>query len=242
MRWKSHVRFGGRTGETHPARARQGAPVRPLHALTVAAFVAAQRTDHGVPHVVSCRVVAISESWFYKWRDRPPTARPARRGRLDAAVRASFDDSGGTPGTYGSPRVGEDLIEAGGSVSKKSVAASMAGQGVQGRCPKRKRRSLTGPDKAAAPTAQCISRSKIAAATASSPNTLPQAPGSGTGSFGWEWLASSGYGASGRVRAFTVGRGSVRRRLQSCGGKKVCTWDEPGCGWCKVLRSQRRAD
>ena len=29
MRWKSHVRFGGRTGETHPAKAGQGAPVRP---------------------------------------------------------------------------------------------------------------------------------------------------------------------------------------------------------------------
>ena len=31
MRWKSHVRFGGRAGETHRQRCRQGAPVRPLH-------------------------------------------------------------------------------------------------------------------------------------------------------------------------------------------------------------------
>ena len=28
MRWKSHVRFGGRTGETHPPKDGQGAPVR----------------------------------------------------------------------------------------------------------------------------------------------------------------------------------------------------------------------
>ena len=28
MRWKPHVRFGGRTGETHPPKDRQGAPVR----------------------------------------------------------------------------------------------------------------------------------------------------------------------------------------------------------------------
>ena len=28
MRWKSHVRFGGRAGETHPPKGRQGAPVR----------------------------------------------------------------------------------------------------------------------------------------------------------------------------------------------------------------------
>ena len=28
MRWKPHVRFGGRAGETHPPKGRQGAPVR----------------------------------------------------------------------------------------------------------------------------------------------------------------------------------------------------------------------
>ena len=28
MRWKPHVRFGGRAGETHPPKRRQGAPVR----------------------------------------------------------------------------------------------------------------------------------------------------------------------------------------------------------------------
>ncbi len=33
MRWKSHVRFGGRAGETHSMRVEQGAPVRPLHLL-----------------------------------------------------------------------------------------------------------------------------------------------------------------------------------------------------------------
>jgi putative transposase len=126
--------------------------------MTVASFVAAQRTEHGVPHALSCRVLGLSESWFYKWRDRPPTARQARRARLDAAVRASFDDSGGTPGTYGSPRVREDLVEAGWSVSKKSVAASMVRQGLQGRCPKRKRRSLTRPDKGAAPIPDLVKR------------------------------------------------------------------------------------
>ena len=31
MRWKSHVRFGGRAGETHQSKGRQGAPARPLH-------------------------------------------------------------------------------------------------------------------------------------------------------------------------------------------------------------------
>ena len=90
--------------------------------MTVASFVAAQRTDHRVPHAVSCRALEVSESWFYKWRDRPPTARQQRRAEFDAAVQACFDDSGGTPGTYGSPRVFEDLIEAGWKVSVNTVA------------------------------------------------------------------------------------------------------------------------
>jgi transposase InsO family protein len=77
---------------------------------------------------------------------------------LDAAVKASFDDSGGTPGTYGSPRVHVDLIEDGWKVSKKSVAASMARQGLAGRSPKRKRRSLTRPDKAADPVDDLVGR------------------------------------------------------------------------------------
>jgi transposase InsO family protein len=126
--------------------------------MTVASFIAAQRTEHRVPHAKCCRWLGVSESWFYKWHDRQPTGRQARRAELDKAVRASFDDSGGTPGTYGSPRVWEDLVEAGWKVSKKTVAASMAGQGLIGRCPKRKRRCLTRPDKAAAPIPDLVQR------------------------------------------------------------------------------------
>jgi transposase InsO family protein len=100
----------------------------------------------------------VSQSWFYKWRDRPATPRQQRRAELDAAVKASFEDSGGTPGTYGSPRVFADLIEAGWKVSVNTVAASMARQGLQGRSPKRKRRSLTRPDKAAAPIPDLVKR------------------------------------------------------------------------------------
>jgi transposase InsO family protein len=126
--------------------------------MTVASFIAAQRTDHDVPHAVACRALEVAPSTFYKWRDRPPTPRQARRAGLDAAVKASFDDSGGTPGTYGSPRVFEDLIEDGWVVSVNTVAAAMRRQGLQGRTPKRKRRSLTRPDKAAAPIPDLIGR------------------------------------------------------------------------------------
>jgi transposase InsO family protein len=126
--------------------------------MTVASFIAAQRTEHGVAHAKCCRWLGVSESWFYKWNGRPPTEREQRRAELDAAVKASFDDSGGTPGTYGSPRVWEDLVEAGWSVSVNTVAASMARQGLVGRSPKRKRRSLTRPDKAADPIPDLVRR------------------------------------------------------------------------------------
>ena len=73
-------------------------------------------------------------------------------------MQESFEDSGGTPGTYGSPRVCEDLVEAGWKVSVNTVAASMARQGLRGRAPKRRRRCLTRPDKAAAPIPDLIKR------------------------------------------------------------------------------------
>jgi transposase InsO family protein len=126
--------------------------------MTVASFIAAQRTDHGVPHAKTCRWLDVKPSTFYKWLNRPPTPRQQRQARLDTAVKESFEDSGGTPGTYGSPRVWEDLLEAGWVVSVNTVAESMARQGLVGRSPKRKRRSLTRPDKAAAPIPDLVGR------------------------------------------------------------------------------------
>jgi transposase InsO family protein len=104
---------------------------------------------------VSCRALGVSESWFYKWKHRPPTPRQQRRARLDAEVRRSYLDS---DGDYGSPRVVEDLREWGWKVSTKTVAASMARQGLVGRATRRRFRCLTRPDKAARPIADLVKR------------------------------------------------------------------------------------
>jgi putative transposase len=122
--------------------------------VSVASFVAAQRTDCGVPHVVSCRALGVSESWFYKWRDPPISARRRRRADIDAKVAAAFAASGGT---YGSPRIRAELRDSGERVSKKTVEASMAAQGLQAR-PRRRFRSLTRPDGRAAPFPDLIRR------------------------------------------------------------------------------------
>ena len=121
----------------------------------IAGFIAAQRTDFGVPHAVACRALSVAESTFYKWRGRPPTPAQRRRAEIDAAVKACFDASGGT---YGSPRVRAQLRRDGLAVSKKTVESSMARQGLQGRSPKRRRRGLTRPDKAAAPVPDLLRR------------------------------------------------------------------------------------
>jgi putative transposase len=95
--------------------------------VSVAAFIASQRTEHDVPHAVACRALGVSESWFYKWRDRPPTPRQQRRSTLAAAIRQVFNDSGGT---YGSPRIGDELRDQGWHVSDTTIAQLMAELGL----------------------------------------------------------------------------------------------------------------
>jgi putative transposase len=112
----------------------------------VAGFISSQRTEHGVPHALTCRALQVSESWYYKWRDRQPTDAQQRRAELDEAIRQIFDASGGT---YGSPRVTQDLQAAGWRVGENTVARRMAALGLAGRPPKR-RRSLTRQGKRAA--------------------------------------------------------------------------------------------
>ncbi|WP_143591771.1 IS3 family transposase [Thermoactinospora rubra] len=111
--------------------------------MSVAAFICSQKTDHGIDHAISCRALEVSQSWFYKWKNRigteTPTAREQRRARLDAEIKRLFAASGGT---YGSPRITQDLHEAGWRVSENTVARRMAELGLAGRAPKRLR-SLT---------------------------------------------------------------------------------------------------
>ncbi|GAA2886113.1 hypothetical protein GCM10010517_49790 [Streptosporangium fragile] len=107
--------------------------------MSVAAFIRCQKTEYGISHVISCQALGVSQSWFYKWKDRAPTSRERRRADLDAAIEECFTASGGT---YGSPRITRDLREEGWRVSVNTVAARMAELGLAGRARKRSR-SLT---------------------------------------------------------------------------------------------------
>ena len=111
----------------------------------MAAFIAAQREAHRIPHAVSCRALGVSQSWFYKWLQHASAGtlspRAARRARLAAEVKRLFNAHGGR---RGSPMITADLREDGWRVSENTVAELMREQQLAARS-RRRRRSTTRP-------------------------------------------------------------------------------------------------
>lgn len=136
--------------------------------MSVARFIADQRTRYRVPHTLSCALLGVSLAWFYKWLRRagqtgPHTGQEQRRAQVDAAVGKAFTAA---RGLHGSPRLVDDLREAGWIVSEKSVAESMRRQGLVARKVKR-RGGLTRQDKTKKPFPDLLKR----VFTATAPNT-----------------------------------------------------------------------
>lgn len=122
--------------------------------MSVARFVADQRTNYRVPHTVTCALLGLSLAWFYKWiaRAQSPSAptglhttRDRRRDTVDRAVAVAFSKA---KGRHGSPRLHADLRDDGWTVTEKTVAQSMRRQGLVARQIKR-RNGLTRQDKTA---------------------------------------------------------------------------------------------
>jgi len=113
--------------------------------VSLAAAIAAQRAEHGIPYVTSCRALGVSQAWFYKWRRGDVSVRRKRRAALSAAIAYLFALH---HGTYGSPRITADLRDTGWRVSVNTVAALMAEQHLVARR-KHRRRSTTKADKSA---------------------------------------------------------------------------------------------
>jgi putative transposase len=113
----------------------------------VIASIVACRTELRIPIAVACRALDVSESWFYKHRDRPPTASAVRRAELDTAIVEVFASE---DGEYGSPRVHAELVERAqfAKLSVNTVAKRMRDKGLRAKV-KPVRRSLTRPDVAA---------------------------------------------------------------------------------------------
>jgi len=128
--------------------------------VSVARFIADQRTKYRVPHAVTCRVLQVSLAWFYKWLGRAEdpdglhTDTDRRRAELDVAVAEAFAKA---KGLHGSPRLVDDLREQGWTVSVNTVADSMRRQQLVAR-PKKRRNGLTRQDKTAPKFADLVKR------------------------------------------------------------------------------------
>ena len=81
-----------------------------------------------------CRLLGVSRSGYYAWRQRPPSARARADQELTRQIRAIHEQS---RGTYGAPRIGAELRERGVVCSRKRVARLLRLAGLQG-CHRRK--------------------------------------------------------------------------------------------------------
>jgi putative transposase len=86
-----------------------------------------------------CRVLAVSPSGYYAWRKRPSCAHAIADERLLLNVRVAYRTS---DGTYGAPRVHEELRDEGIRVGRKRVARLMRTDGLVG-TPQRRRAPRT---------------------------------------------------------------------------------------------------
>lgn len=79
---------------------------------------------------VSCRVLGVSRSGYYAWRDRPVSDRRRRRDALAVRIRVTQREH---RGRYGSPRIHRVLRARGEAVSENTVAKIMREEGIRGK-------------------------------------------------------------------------------------------------------------
>jgi transposase InsO family protein len=78
------------------------------------------------------RLLEVSRAGYYRWHEtqrRAPLASEQRRADVDAKILSFHKDS---HGTYGTPRITQDLVENGEHVSHNTVASRMRALGVAG--------------------------------------------------------------------------------------------------------------
>jgi len=77
-----------------------------------------------------CRRLSVSPSGYYAWRKRQASLHKTTDRRLRTKIRAAYTAS---RGTYGSPRIQQELRADGLRVSPKRIARLMREEGLQGR-------------------------------------------------------------------------------------------------------------
>jgi len=107
------------------------------------------------PISLLCRVLGVSRSGYYDWKDRPPSNRDRENAALTEKIRQIHHRS---RQVYGYPRVHAELKALGVHSSRKRVARLMRKAGLRG-CPRdRKKRTTTRRDKHAVPAPDLVKR------------------------------------------------------------------------------------
>jgi putative transposase len=101
-----------------------------------------------------CRVLGVSPSGFYAWRQRPPSARARRDAELSQRIWRIHERS---RGTYGVPRVHAELAAHGIRIGRKRVARLMNAGGLYG-ASRRKWVTTTQRDHDARPAPDLVER------------------------------------------------------------------------------------
>ncbi len=101
------------------------------------AFIEAQKANHRINRM--CKVLKVSKSGFYGWRDRAPSARARADALLSEKIARIHRDS---RQTYGAPRIHFELRTLGVRCAKKRVARLMREAGLFG-CGGRRRKVRT---------------------------------------------------------------------------------------------------
>lgn len=86
------------------------------------------------PVTVMCQVLKVARAGYYAWRDRPVSAQAKRRAELTEQIRPIFTAS---RGTYGAPRVHQQLLKDGQEVDRKTVAKIMQNEGIFAASPRK---------------------------------------------------------------------------------------------------------
>jgi putative transposase len=117
-------------------------------------LIEAQRASFSVP--LMCRMLGVSRSGYYDWKDRPPS----KRSQQDAALTERiYEIHHRSRATYGYPRVHAELRAIGIRCSKKRVARLMRKAGLKG-ClrGRRRKRTTTRRDGSAMPAPDLVRR------------------------------------------------------------------------------------
>jgi putative transposase len=115
-------------------------------------LIEAQRTSFPIQFM--CRMLGVSRSGYYDWRDRPPSGRSPQDATLTGKIREIHLRS---RETYGSPRVHAELRDLGIRCGRRRVERLMRQAGLRG-CLRGSRRGTTHRGKRAAPAEDLVKR------------------------------------------------------------------------------------